>query len=869
MVTPESGMFLRALQDLLSYSVAHREQVQLHVGFSVIEVYGDHVHDLLGKAMRRLRIVVTDQKVRVPDATHALIRDARDVWCHYQRAMARRHTRSTAANAASSRSHAILVLTAVQQRRPSQAAAGPLDTAVREDPGVIGRLVNARDEVGTPIPASADARSLPPRVAAGAQSVPLSAASSVSGGGPVIVSQLVLADLAGSERGSRSNLQPGSDGFQEMVSINGSLTALGNVVRALHQRQGHVPYRESRLTALLRPSLSPEGRVSVVICCSPTDATPTSQTLSSLYFADKVKGLRAVRGTPEAAEARMEEPYLHALRTHDTLAAEMRIAMQQQPRWPLRCAALPRHRRYDSGAIASAKVWLAERERDAAEEQKREMAELRVAQTQRHVDEWQEQLAEVHAQLRSCEEESEALARLAEIDRERGADALLEEEAAVGRVAEGSSALAAHRDLLRAQLAAHNDMLQKLERVAAKRRPQTPPPSPPPSPGQRQARTQRDFTARLVGFRNAQAESLRAEREKLERLEEAESLRRLLGIISARGKVLPILLACADAAVDISEKRQHLLRQPPTPYDHPQLVDNTLLYLASGSEVLRRRNSGELMPVTLSLVSDSWHPDAEAGEGAGSPGEVSPTLYTGSSPRRSAGAASGWSLCWEEELDGARTAKRISASSVVGLVLGCVRWTSDDPAPDDGWAAELCSERLPREFWLSFSVLYGYPGYSRPLSLDVLCHDVHDVEAWVMGLEAVSGCAPRWVPPGKVPHAAAEYWARMQAEADLGAASAGTPAAELALCAANWLPRDCVTSAAKRVFRELFTGRKGAVWGTGGLPATKGELRQTLGLDIFRACALWDHMQRRGLLVDPLAPTSIDPLAPTRTDVLM
>jgi kinesin family protein C2/C3 len=45
------------------------------------------------------------------------------------------------------------------------------------------------------------------------------------------------------------------DRLTEAKGINKSLTTLGRVVSALTERQQHVPYRDSRLTFLLKESL--------------------------------------------------------------------------------------------------------------------------------------------------------------------------------------------------------------------------------------------------------------------------------------------------------------------------------------------------------------------------------------------------------------------------------------------------------------------------------------------------------------------------------------------------------------------------------------------------------------------------------------
>jgi len=98
---------------------------------------------------------------------------------------------------------------------------------------------------------------------------------------------LSLVDLAGSERVVTSNVQ--GERLKEAQYINRSLSALGDVVEALKRKRpgGHIPYRNSRLTMLLKDSLGGDAKalmfVNVSMCLG-----HLPETLSSLRFASKV-----------------------------------------------------------------------------------------------------------------------------------------------------------------------------------------------------------------------------------------------------------------------------------------------------------------------------------------------------------------------------------------------------------------------------------------------------------------------------------------------------------------------------------------------------------------------------------------------------
>nr|XP_004663566.1 kinesin-like protein KIFC3 isoform X4 [Jaculus jaculus] len=109
--------------------------------------------------------------------------------------------------------------------------------------------------------------------------------------------KLNLVDLAGSERVGKS----GAEGsrLREAQHINRSLSALGDVIAALRSRQGHVPFRNSKLTYLLQDSLSGDSKTLMVVQVSPVEKN-TSETLYSLKFAERVRSVELGPGSRRA-----------------------------------------------------------------------------------------------------------------------------------------------------------------------------------------------------------------------------------------------------------------------------------------------------------------------------------------------------------------------------------------------------------------------------------------------------------------------------------------------------------------------------------------------------------------------------------------
>ncbi|XP_076901174.1 kinesin-like protein KIN-5B [Bidens hawaiensis] len=106
--------------------------------------------------------------------------------------------------------------------------------------------------------------------------------------------KLNLVDLAGSENISRSGARDGR--AREAGEINKSLLTLGRVINSLVEHSGHVPYRDSKLTRLLRDSLGGKTKTCIIATVSQS-AHCLEETLSTLDYAHRAKN---IKNKPEA-----------------------------------------------------------------------------------------------------------------------------------------------------------------------------------------------------------------------------------------------------------------------------------------------------------------------------------------------------------------------------------------------------------------------------------------------------------------------------------------------------------------------------------------------------------------------------------------
>lgn len=108
----------------------------------------------------------------------------------------------------------------------------------------------------------------------------------------LISSKFCFVDLAGSERVTKT----GNTGerFKESIQINSGLLALGNVISALgdpKRKSIHIPYRDTKITRLLKDSLGGNAKTTMIACISPSSSN-FDESLNTLKYANRARDIR-------------------------------------------------------------------------------------------------------------------------------------------------------------------------------------------------------------------------------------------------------------------------------------------------------------------------------------------------------------------------------------------------------------------------------------------------------------------------------------------------------------------------------------------------------------------------------------------------
>ncbi|KAI0916998.1 hypothetical protein AcV5_007588 [Taiwanofungus camphoratus] len=255
----QPGIIPRAMKDIFAY-IRRTPTREYLLRCSYLEIYNETIHDLLAppssSVSQPVQIQGTGANVVLTPLREEVVTSLKSVREVLERGEGNRRTASTDWNERSSRSHSVFRVVIESRERG----------AATEEPGVpSGRLTPG---FRPPTPGG-------PRLQA-------------KGGRSVQTSVLSLIDLAGSEKATSDK-----ERTREGKYINTSLLTLGTVIATLAEnssknKSDHVPFRNSKLTRMLQPSLSGNARISVICTINP-DTTAIGESTSTLLFAQRIK----------------------------------------------------------------------------------------------------------------------------------------------------------------------------------------------------------------------------------------------------------------------------------------------------------------------------------------------------------------------------------------------------------------------------------------------------------------------------------------------------------------------------------------------------------------------------------------------------
>ena len=221
----EPGLIPLAITDCFRYVKKSQESREYLIRISYLEVYKENIRDLLSSTVQPIRLFDGPNGLIIRGLKEEVVSSPEQVHSILAKGERRRQVGATQMNEHSSRSH-VMVRLWIESTGPD-----------------------------------------------------------ADGFGVARVSSLSLVDLAGSES-VRLN---GADRREEGQYINKSLMTLGQVVLCLSEgKTGHIPYRDSKLTRLLQPSLSGNAQM-VLLCCISPQSSHLDESHNTFKFATRAK----------------------------------------------------------------------------------------------------------------------------------------------------------------------------------------------------------------------------------------------------------------------------------------------------------------------------------------------------------------------------------------------------------------------------------------------------------------------------------------------------------------------------------------------------------------------------------------------------
>ncbi|WOL19585.1 kinesin-like protein KIN-8B [Canna indica] len=229
----DPGLMVLSLHTIFDLIKKDNSSDIFEVCCSYLEVYNEVIYDLLEKSSGHLELREDPEHgIIVAGLRSIKVQSADKILELLNLGNSRRKTESTEANVTSSRSHAVLEITVKRKQRKKFKS-------------------------------------------------------------QILRGKLALVDLAGSERASETNT--GGQKLRDGANINRSLLALANCINALGKQQkkglAYVPYRNSKLTRILKDGLSGNSQTVMVATISPAD-NQYHHTVNTLKYADRAKEIK-------------------------------------------------------------------------------------------------------------------------------------------------------------------------------------------------------------------------------------------------------------------------------------------------------------------------------------------------------------------------------------------------------------------------------------------------------------------------------------------------------------------------------------------------------------------------------------------------
>ncbi|XP_023079336.2 kinesin-like protein KIF25 isoform X2 [Piliocolobus tephrosceles] len=266
------GIIPRATEELFRL-ISENPSRSPKVEVSIVEVYNNDIFDLLAKdtvaavsGVKREVMTAKDGRTEVALLASEAVNSASKLMELVRGGLQLRAKHPTLVHADSSRSHLIITVTLTTAACSDSTADQACSATLPREQTEAGRAGRSRRT-------SQGASALQP--------VP----GDPAGRAEHVQARLQLVDLAGSECIGVSGVT--GSALRETACINRSLAALADVLGALSEHRGHVPYRNSKLTHLLQDCLGGDAKLLVILCISPSQRH-LAQTLQGLGF-----GIRA------------------------------------------------------------------------------------------------------------------------------------------------------------------------------------------------------------------------------------------------------------------------------------------------------------------------------------------------------------------------------------------------------------------------------------------------------------------------------------------------------------------------------------------------------------------------------------------------